>query len=84
MAKEATPSRTRWYVLAGVAVVLIGVVAAYVATRGDNNTVPEGGRGGHDRSGRPGRHLPPDRRAGPGRGGARPSGPGREDRQLSR
>src|ERR1700722_1304117 len=38
MAKEGTPSRTRWYVLAGVAVVLIGVVAAYVATRGDDNT----------------------------------------------
>ena len=39
MAKGSTPSRTRWYVLAGVVVVLIGVVAAYVATRGDNNTV---------------------------------------------
>jgi hypothetical protein len=38
MAKENGPSRTRWYVLAGVAVVLIGVVAAYVATRGDNDT----------------------------------------------
>ena len=38
MAKEKDgPSRTRWYVLAGVAVVLIGVVAAYVATRGDND-----------------------------------------------
>jgi hypothetical protein len=38
MSKENGPSRTRWYVLAGVAVVLVGVVAAYVATRGDNNT----------------------------------------------
>ncbi len=39
MAKEkGGPSRTRWYVLVGVAVVLIGVVAAYVATRGDNDT----------------------------------------------
>ncbi len=38
MSKENGPSRTRWYVLAGVVVVLIGVVSAYVATRGDNNT----------------------------------------------
>ncbi len=37
-AKQNGQSRTRWYVLAGVAVILIGVVAAYVATRGDSTT----------------------------------------------
>jgi len=31
-------SRTRWYVLGGVAVVLIGVLAAYFATRNSNGT----------------------------------------------
>jgi hypothetical protein len=47
MAKEKDgPSRTRWYVLAGVAVVLIGVVAAYVATRGDNNSITKAAAAG--------------------------------------
>ncbi len=42
MAKGNSPSRTRWYVLAGVVVVLIGVLSAYFATRGDNNTTTKG------------------------------------------
>lgn len=38
-AKQNGGSPTRWYVLGGVAVVLIGVLAAYFATRGDNTKV---------------------------------------------
>jgi hypothetical protein len=38
-AKQNGGSPTRWYVLGGVAVVLVGVLAAYFATRGDNTKV---------------------------------------------
>lgn len=38
-AKGNGQSHTRRYVLIGIAVVLIGVVIAFVATRGDNNKV---------------------------------------------
>ncbi len=38
-ARQNGPSHTRRNVLIGVAIVLIGVVAAYLATRGDNNNV---------------------------------------------
>jgi hypothetical protein len=37
--KQNGGSPTRWYVLGGVAVVLIGVLATYFATKGDNSKV---------------------------------------------
>ena len=83
MAKESGPSRTRWYVLAGVAVVLIGVVVGLCGHPGGQQHGQQGGGGGHHRSGRGSwRHLPVDRCAGPRGSRTRPPGPRRQDRQL--